>query len=176
LKTGKAIDNTIDRATGYLETPVGILRISATSQAISEIMFTNHAALPAAKPVSDAASDLIIECCNQLNRYFIGNLRTFSFTIEQPGTAFQQKVWQQLSVIPYGETISYLTLAKRLGDVKVIRAAASANGRNNLSIVTPCHRVIGTSGELVGYAGGLWRKKWLLAHEMKHAHGVRTLF
>ena len=92
------------------------------------------------------------------------------------GSAFQQKVWNELTAIPFGRTISYLELSRRLGDSKAIRAAAAANGRNNVAIIVPCHRVIGSNNKLVGYAGGLWRKKWLLEHEAKLAHGVQTLF
>lgn len=112
----------------------------------------------------------------QMIQYFSGQRRVFDFPINQEGTEFQQRVWQELSSIPFGKTISYLDLAKRLGDTKVIRAAASANGRNNIAIVVPCHRVIGSKSDLVGYAGGLWRKRWLLEHENKIAHGVQTLF
>ncbi len=96
--------------------------------------------------------------------------------LKQEGTEFQQKVWSELIKIPYGKTISYLQLAQRLGDVKSIRAAASANGRNKLNIIVPCHRVIGSDGSLVGYGGGLPRKKWLLEHENKYANGVSLLF
>jgi methylated-DNA-[protein]-cysteine S-methyltransferase len=91
-------------------------------------------------------------------------------------TEFQQKVWDGLLQIPYGKTISYLRLAQQLGNAKIIRAAASANGRNQLCIVVPCHRVIGSDGSLSGYGGGLHRKKWLLNHEAKFEDGVRTLF
>jgi methylated-DNA-[protein]-cysteine S-methyltransferase len=105
------------------------------------------------------------ECVAQLIEYFDGKRQIFDFRINQCGTVFQQKVWQELENIPFGKTISYLELAKKLGDPKVIRAAASANGKNKLWIVVPCHRVIGSDGSLTGYAGGLWRKKWLLAHE-----------
>ena len=89
---------------------------------------------------------------------------------------FQQKVWNELVKIPFGKTISYLKLAQRLGDVKSIRAAASANGRNKLNIIVPCHRVIGSDGSLIGYGGGLPRKKWLLEHESKYKTGVSLLF
>jgi len=106
----------------------------------------------------------------QLLAYFDGVLKAFSLPVQQPGTDFQQKVWQQLMQIAYGETVSYLDVAKRLGDPKVIRAAASANGKNNLAIIIPCHRVVGKNGALTGYAGDLWRKRWLLEHEQKHGH------
>ena len=119
---------------------------------------------------------MIIQCIEQLIQYFQGQRRVFEFPVFQEGTSFQEKVWNELTSIPYGKTISYLDLARRLGDPKSIRAAASANGRNNVAIVVPCHRVIGSKRDLVGYAGGLWRKKWLLDHETKILYGVQTLF
>ena len=105
------------------------------------------------------------EAVLQLKEYFEGKRTEFSFKINPAGTDFQQKVWQELLNIPFGKTCSYLELSKKLGDVKAIRAVASANGKNPLWIVVPCHRVIGSDGSLTGYAGGLWRKKWLLEHE-----------
>lgn len=96
--------------------------------------------------------------------------------INQEGTAFQRDVWNELMAIPFGRTISYIELARRIGDPKATRAVANANGRNNVAIIVPCHRVIGANKELIGYGGGLWRKKWLLEHEAKIAHGVQTLF
>ena len=101
----------------------------------------------------------------QLSEYFEGKRKEFSFKLNPKGTDFQQKVWQELLKIPFGKTTSYLELSKQLGDVKAIRAVAAANGKNPLWIVVPCHRVIGSDGSLTGYAGGLWRKKWLLEHE-----------
>lgn len=100
----------------------------------------------------------------------------FELPLHQEGTNFQQQVWNELMAIPYGKTISYIELAIRTGDPKATRAVASANGRNNIAIIVPCHRVIGANRSLVGYGGGLWRKKWLLDLEMKVAHGVQTLF
>jgi methylated-DNA-[protein]-cysteine S-methyltransferase len=105
------------------------------------------------------------EAVSQLKAYFDGQRTHFDFPMNPAGTEFQQKVWKGLCEIPFGKTMSYLELAKQLGDVKAIRAVASANGKNPLWIVVPCHRVIGTDGSLTGYAGGLWRKKWLLEHE-----------
>lgn len=101
----------------------------------------------------------------QLNEYFEGNRTDFDFKLNPKGTDFQQKVWQELLNIPFGKTMSYQELSIKLGDVKAIRAVANANGKNPLWIVVPCHRVIGSDGSLTGYAGGLWRKKWLLDHE-----------
>ena len=119
---------------------------------------------------------MLVQCIEQLIQYFQGQRRVFEFPIHQTGTAFQEKVWNELIGIPFGKRISYLELSRRMGDVKAIRAAASANGKNNIAIVVPCHRVIGSNNDLVGYAGGIWRKKWLLDHELKIAHGVQTLF
>jgi methylated-DNA-[protein]-cysteine S-methyltransferase len=107
----------------------------------------------------------LIETVTQLQDYFLGRRTEFTFKLNLQGTEFQKKVWQELLHIPYGKTCSYLDLSKKIGDVKAIRAVASANGKNPLWIVVPCHRVIGTNGSLTGYAGGLWRKKWLLEHE-----------
>jgi methylated-DNA-[protein]-cysteine S-methyltransferase len=96
--------------------------------------------------------------------------------IHQSGTDFQQKVWKELYEVPYAKTMSYADLAKKLGDTKVIRAAASANGKNKIAIIVPCHRIIGSDRNLTGYAWGLARKKWLLQHEFRIGLGVQTLF
>ena len=112
----------------------------------------------------------------QLDEYFSGSRKSFDLPLQQSGTSFQQKVWELLLQIPFGKTISYNELSKQYGDLKAIRAVASANGKNNLAIIVPCHRVIGSNQSLTGYAGGLWRKKWLLEHEAKHHSGVMTLF
>ena len=101
----------------------------------------------------------------QLDAYFAGELETFDVPLAVHGTEFQKRVWDQLVQIPYGETISYSELARRLGDPKLVRAVGVANGRNPISIIIPCHRVIGADGSLVGYGGGLERKKWLLELE-----------
>ena len=114
-------------------------------------------------------------CARQLNEYFEGKRRDFELPLAPEGTEFQQKVWRQLIKIPFGKTISYAEMAGRLGDPKLIRAAASANGKNPIAIIIPCHRVIGTNGDLVGYAGGLTIKKWLLEHEMKNYSGISQL-
>lgn len=119
---------------------------------------------------------LLIQCIEQLIQYFNGQKRIFELPLSQPGTSFQQEVWNELMTIPYARTISYIQLAIKTGDPKATRAVASANGKNHIAIIVPCHRVIGSNRELVGYGGGLWRKKWLLEHEMKVAYGVQTLF
>ena len=145
--------------TACIKTPLGIAKIEGDEFGISVISILEEASNTSEIPV------VLQEAVNQLEDYFAGNRKTFDFKINPAGTEFQQKVWQELLNIPFGKTMSYLDLSKKLGDVKAIRAVASANGRNPLWIVVPCHRVIGTDGSLTGYAGGLWRKKWLLEHE-----------
>lgn len=119
---------------------------------------------------------MLIQCAEQLIQYFNGQRRQFELPLNQEGTPFQQQVWNELQQIPFGKTISYLELARRIGDTKATRAVANANGKNNIAVIVPCHRVIGSNRELVGYAGGLHRKKWLLDLEAKIAYGVQTLF
>ena len=115
------------------------------------------------------ASAVIPDCLQaaveQLQEYFAGTRTAFQLTLNPHGTPFQRSVWKALGRIPYGKTVSYLELARQLGDVKAIRAVAAANGQNPFWIVVPCHRVVGSDGSLTGYAGGLWRKNWLLEHE-----------
>ena len=101
----------------------------------------------------------------QLDEYFNGTRTAFNLKLNPQGTGFQQRVWKELLNIPHGKTRSYLEQSKKLGDVKAIRAVASANGKNPIWILIPCHRIIGSDGSLTGYAGRLWRKKWLLEHE-----------
>ena len=144
----------------YIKTPLGTALIEGDEYGIAKI-----STLDAGIPVSDSVPDVLAEAIQQLNEYFAGKRRDFSFTMNPQGTAFQKKVWQALLQIPFGTTTSYQELSIKLGDVKAIRAVASANGKNPLWIVVPCHRVIGSDGSLTGYAGGLWRKKWLLEHE-----------
>jgi methylated-DNA-[protein]-cysteine S-methyltransferase len=115
------------------------------------------------------------ECLAQLDEYFSGKRKNFELPLAQRGSDFQQSVWNHLLTIPFGKTISYLQMSKQMGDVKAIRAIAAANGKNNIAIVVPCHRVIGSDAKLVGYAGGLWRKKWLLEHETKIHSGIEQL-
>jgi methylated-DNA-[protein]-cysteine S-methyltransferase len=116
---------------------------------------------------------LLQTCIKQLDEYFAGKRRQFSLPLNQDGTDFQVKIWNLLYKIPYGKTISYNELSRQHGDPKAIGAVASANGKNNICIIVPCHRVIGSNQSLIGYAGGLWRKKWLLDHEAKYYSGVQ---
>jgi methylated-DNA-[protein]-cysteine S-methyltransferase len=145
--------------TCFINSPLGITKIEGNENGITIISVLSEGM------VSDEIPENLKEAVSQLKDYFHGKRTDFTFKINPKGTDFQVKVWQELTNIPFGKTINYLDLAKKLGDPKVIRAAASANGKNPLWIVVPCHRVIGTDGSLTGYAGGLWRKKWLLEHE-----------
>ena len=158
----------------YYHSPVGILKISGTDEYISEVSYHDKTQMPAGRKKN--LSPLIIQCIEQLIQYFNGERRIFELPLNQPGTKFQQEVWSSLLTIPYGKTISYLDLARMVGDIKASRAVASANGKNNIAIIIPCHRVIGANRDLVGYGGGLWRKKWLLDHEAKYTYGIQTLF
>lgn len=146
-----------------------------TSAFISEVTFHDTTA-PKPQGHRKDIPPIGIQCLEQLIQYFNGERRVFELPLSQEGTAFQQETWNLLMSIPFGKTISYLELAIKTGDPKATRAVANANGRNNIAIIVPCHRVIGSNRELTGYAGGLWRKKWLLDHEMKVAYGVQTLF
>lgn len=163
-----------DTYTTYYHSPVGILKISGTNDYISEVTF--HDTSQKAEGNKKHLPPMLINCVEQLIQYFNGERRIFELPLNQQGTAFQQDIWSLLTQIPFGKTISYLDLARQTGDTKATRAVANANGKNNIAIIVPCHRVIGSTGELTGYAGGLWRKKWLLELEAKVAHGVQTLF
>ncbi len=145
-----------------VKTPLGIAIITGDENGIKRISITDdeQTDIPSAK-----IPDCLKKATIQLQEYFEGERTDFDLILNPIGTDFQKKVWNELLKIPFAKTASYLDIAKRLGDPKCIRAAASANGKNPLWIVIPCHRVIGTDGSLTGYAGGLWRKKWLLNHE-----------
>ncbi len=145
--------------TAYIKTPLGIATIIGDENGVSEISVSQEG------EVSIIIPAVLQEAVLQLQDYFEKKRTSFDFKINPKGTDFQIKVWNALLEIPYGKTRTYLEQSKFLGDIKAIRAVASANGKNPLWIVIPCHRVIGTDGSLTGYAGGLWRKKWLLEHE-----------
>lgn len=142
----------------YYPSPIGVIEITANAKAILSIHFVNE-------KKEDNYNNITLKGYRQLQEYLEDDRREFDLPLEPKGTEFQQKVWTELQNIPYGKVISYLQLAKYLGDEKVIRAAAAANGKNPVAIVIPCHRVIGSNGDLVGYAGGLDKKKLLLQHE-----------
>jgi len=146
--------------TTLFKTPLGTAEIAGNEEGISSIRILNEE-----MPENVEIPTVLIPAVEQLKAYFNGEIKEFNLKLNPKGTPFQRKVWNHLTQIPFGETQSYLELSQTLGDVKAIRAVAAANGKNPLWIVVPCHRVIGSDGSLTGYAGGLWRKKWLLDHE-----------
>ncbi len=144
----------------YYKTPIGIARIVGDDDGISSISVVDNA--------TEGSTNIPVclqDCVVQLDEYFQKKRTEFNLKLNPQGTDFQKEVWKTLEQIPYAETRSYLKQSKAMGNVKAIRAVASANGKNPLWIVIPCHRVIGSDGSLTGYAGGLWRKRWLLEHE-----------
>ncbi len=152
-----------------IQSPLGHIKIQEENNSITRIEFCTE-------ELQSAENDLLKKAEDEIQAYFKGKKKSFSFEISPQGTKFQKEVWQELLRIPYGETISYLELANRLGDPKSIRAAASANGRNPIAIVVPCHRVIGTDGSMTGYAGGLERKRALLTLEGAEVMSQMSIF
>ncbi|MBX2829223.1 MAG: methylated-DNA--[protein]-cysteine S-methyltransferase [Flavobacteriaceae bacterium] len=146
--------------TTVINTPVGSLEIKGDSEGIQSVLFKENTKLD-----NEIVPEVLLPAVTQLKEYFNKTRTHFDLTLNPEGTSFQKKVWNQLLEIPFGKTTTYQKMANSLGDPKVIRAAASANGKNPISIIIPCHRVIGSDGSLTGYAGGLHRKKWLLEHE-----------
>ncbi|MGZ3873243.1 MAG: methylated-DNA--[protein]-cysteine S-methyltransferase [Mucilaginibacter sp.] len=146
----------------YHKTPIGIVRITEENNLVTSIYMLDddHEVTPPETP-------LLQEAARQLDEYFAGERKRFDLPVRQQGSAFQQQVWDQLAKIDYGTTISYLQQARLMNNPLGIRAIASANGKNHLLIVVPCHRVIGSDGSLTGFGCGLWRKKWLLDHEAR---------
>jgi methylated-DNA-[protein]-cysteine S-methyltransferase len=148
----------------YYKTPIGIAEINGDENGIQSVAVLDD------DTISDELLNLetplyLQDCVSQLEEYFTGKRIDFNLKLNPKGTSFQKKVWEELLNIPFNKTRTYLEQSKALGDVKAIRAVASANGKNPIWIIIPCHRVIGSDGSLTGYAGGIWRKKWLLAHE-----------
>lgn len=163
--------STLNERQIYMDTPVGKLLIKGNEETISAVLFVDEAGVSDPHP-----SQVLLNCVRQMQEYFDGSRMEFELPVSQQGTDFQQTVWLQLCEIPYAATISYQQLANRIGNPKSIRAVGTTNGRNQISIIVPCHRVIGSNGSLTGYAGGLWRKRWLLDHEHKIKHGSLELF
>lgn len=144
------------------ESVIGLLEIVGTDEAIQAVHFVKD---EVAGDTSAVLPAVVTDCLAQLDEYFEGRRREFTLPLAPAGTDFQQRVWQLLLTIPFGQTDSYLDIATALGNEKAVRAVGLANGRNPISLIIPCHRVIGRDGTLTGYGGGLWRKEWLLKHE-----------
>jgi methylated-DNA-[protein]-cysteine S-methyltransferase len=147
--------------TSYYTSPIGTIKISAIDTGVTSILFVEEA-------IKKTMSNNHTETCKkELEEYFNGERKDFSITCQLLGTPFQKEIWNKLTTIPFGEKISYLELGKKVNSPNASRAVGNANSKNIILIVLPCHRVIGENGDLTGYAGGMWRKKWLLDHEGK---------
>ena len=154
----------------YLSTELGVIEIQGEDSVIRAVQFLDRDEYSRTIPAA------LAESVRQLDEYFSGKRQTFELMFDPIGTEFQKRVWKELLKIEYGTTISYLELALRLGDEKAVRAVGGANGKNPIAIMIPCHRVIGATGKLVGYGGGMERKRWLLKHELMHAKPEGMLF
>jgi methylated-DNA-[protein]-cysteine S-methyltransferase len=154
----------------YVESPIGRILLMSDGSALTGLHtnIDNRPQRLGAGWIEDAESAPLREAARQLHEYFAGSRREFDLPLNLLGTEFQMRVWRMLTGIGYGETCSYGDLAKRLDSPGASRAVGLANGRNPISIIVPCHRVIGANGSLTGYGGGLERKRWLLAHEGLH--------
>ncbi|MDP5189388.1 methylated-DNA--[protein]-cysteine S-methyltransferase [Rheinheimera baltica] len=144
----------------FISSPLGHIKITANADGITEIMFSSATEHGTPSRFTELAAI-------QLQAYFAGTLQQFTLPLAASGTLFQQHVWQTLCEVPFGMTCSYADIARRIGNNNAVRAVGSANGRNPIAIVVPCHRVIGANGTLTGYAGGLEKKAWLLKHEQR---------
>ncbi len=153
-----------DISRSFFKSPVGFLEICSCNNELISISFMES------EPAEVSTEDLIIrECKNQLELYFDGKLKEFSLPLNPSGSEFQKKVWDKLLTIPFGSVVSYEHIARKLGDIGLVRAVGTANNKNKIPVIIPCHRVIGKNGDMVGFGGGIWRKKWLLNHERKHS-------
>lgn len=151
----------------YMESPVGALKLVAHDQALVAVMWDNedHKRVRLAELIENIQHPMLLKVKQQLEQYFAGQRQQFNLPLDFQGTDFQQRVWRALLTIPYGETRSYKDIALQIGNEKAVRAVGAANGRNPISIIAPCHRVIGSGGALVGFAGGLDKKQILLSLE-----------
>jgi len=152
----------------YYSSPIGLIEITGNEDGIASVYFVEKKEDSNTKICAP-----LKECIYQLDEYFNGIRKEFGLKLNPKGSEFQKKVWKQLETIPFGRTKSYLDISKQLGDSNTTRAVGSANGSNPISILIPCHRVIGSSGKLIGYGGGLWRKEWLLNHEKNSTFGIQ---
>ncbi|MFJ1426307.1 methylated-DNA--[protein]-cysteine S-methyltransferase [Capnocytophaga canimorsus] len=165
----------------YIQTPLGEMMGIFTQNGLCFLEYTDKKTFQKDitslnKEIIFTENELTLLLETEIENYFKGELKEFSIPLDLTGTPFQQKVWRILQQIPYGKTISYKEQAQKYGDNKAIRAIASANGKNKISIIIPCHRVIGSDGNLIGYAGGIWRKKKLLELEQNTINYQTKLF
>lgn len=143
----------------YYKSPVGLLSVTANDTAVTGLSFVKQ------KHAKEKKNEVIKDCLKQLSEYFKRERFDFNIAVEQQGTELQQKVWKQLQKIPYGMTMSYLTMAMKLRNRTLARAVGNASGQNNIPIIVPCHRLVGSNGDLTGYLGGIEKKRWLLEFE-----------
>ena len=155
----------------YCSSPVGFIEIKGTDKAITSTSFIEEQG-----PSSETIPAVLLQCKNELDEYFAGARKNFDVPLAPEGTDFQKQVWSELLKIGFGNTTSYMAIAKKMNNPGAVRAVGLANGKNPIGIIIPCHRVIGGDGSLTGYAGGLWRKKWLLEHEGNASGNAATLF
>jgi methylated-DNA-[protein]-cysteine S-methyltransferase len=151
----------------YYDSPLGTLLLTGDGESLTGLYTEQHGRKPTDLGVR--ADEEFAEVHAQLDQYFAGERDDFDLPVNVPGTAFQQAVWQALRQIRYGSTMTYRQIAEQIGNPKAVRAVGSANSRNPISIIVPCHRVVGSDGKLIGYAGGFSAKQWLLDHELRTA-------
>ncbi len=143
----------------YFKSPIGLVEIGGTASEVTSLNFVES------KREKTESHPLLDRAVKQIAEYFEGNRRVFDLPISFSGTDFQERVWQQLLKVPFGKTASYQDIARGVGNTLAVRAVGAANGKNPISLIVPCHRIIGSNRTLIGYGGGLWRKEWLLKHE-----------
>lgn len=143
---------------GYYKSELGWIEVTGNEEAITSVFFVEERK-------EENINEVVQQCLRQLDEYFHKKRTSFTLPIQASGTPFQKRVWDALCTVPYGKSASYLDIATTIGNEKAVRAIGGANSRNPISIIVPCHRIIGKNGKLVGYEGGLWRKEWLLKHE-----------
>ncbi len=157
--------------TSYYSSPIGWVEITATHEGIASVLFTDKQT----RAISENLPSYVTDCQTQLDEYFKGNRPVFDLPLIVKGTEFQMQVWEALAHIPYGKLTTYKALAHKLKNPAAIRAIGNANSRIRLCLIVPCHRVVGSDTNMVGYAGGVWRKEWLIEHEATHGGGHQQL-
>lgn len=158
----------------YYESPIGLMKIGGTDNYISEISFIDNAhQIIHGEP---GVSEVMHQCTEQLIEFFQGRRRSFNIAVNQEGSVFDKKVWNEISTIEFGKTGSYLDIANQTSDVDALKLIAATITKNKLNLIVPCHRIIGTNKQLSGFNGGLQRKKWLLQHEFRTKNGIQSLF
>lgn len=155
----------------YYPSPIGLIGISSCQCSITTIDFVEQKQIQEDK---NHIPEVVRQAVRELDEYFLGKRKKFTVPFHQEGTPFQLSVWQALTTIPYGYTKSYFDISSQINNSKAVRAVGMTNSKNPIAIIVPCHRVIGKNGKMVGYASGIWRKEWLLAHEKKHVTSKKT--